>query len=216
MDNSTQSASSGSPAGAGAATATISTLDPESKARLLALVAKRGPAVRIRLRAPDDFDVTGNLVSGAALTLDVVDEDDTEGHTISLHFPKIEDAKQFEQRLIATGVIAGTLVIGGGGLAMSQALTDAGATTTTQTQVEATTGQPVGEPAHSGGISPSTGGALNWKEEALLSEIAGPGVDTTAGAQLGNSASGEGLSGKQEALLQVILGPDAAQASENE
>ena len=56
--------------------------------------------------------MSGHQLSAASFTLDVVDEDDVEGHTISLDFPRLEDAKQFEQRLIATGAIVGNLVVG--------------------------------------------------------------------------------------------------------
>jgi hypothetical protein len=211
MDKSTQSASSGLVADAGAAIATISTPNPESEARLRALVAERGPALRIRLHAPTDFDVSGHQLNATPLTLDVVDEDDTEGHTISLHFPRVQDAKQFEQRLIATGAIVGTLVIGGSGLALSQALPDASTTPSTQAQVESTTsGQGADDLTYPGAISPSTGGALTGKEEALLTEMTGADAVGTSGGQVGISpSSGGALTGKEEGLLTVIIGDEA-------
>jgi hypothetical protein len=206
VDNKTaQSGSSGSAADAGAAIATISTPSPESEARLRALVAERGPALRIRLDAPADFDVTGHELDATSLILHVVDEDDTEGHTIRLHFPKIQDAKQFEQRLIATGVIAGTLVIGGSGLALSQALPESGAGPSTQTQVQSTTsGQSADDVTYPGAISPSTGGALTGKEKGVLTVIVGDTTDTSGGQVGTPSSTGDDLTGKEEGLLNAI------------
>jgi hypothetical protein len=194
VDNkSTQSGSSGSAADAGAAIATISTAHPESEAKLRALVAERGPALRIRLDAPADFDVTGHALDAASLTLHVVDEDDTEGHAISLHFPRVEEAKHFQQRMIATGAIVGTMVIVGSGLALSQALPDAGVTlpTQAQAQVESITGGRAAadvtygsEALTSGaGDSASSGAALTGKEAALMAQIGGADAVATSGGQ---------------------------------
>jgi hypothetical protein len=207
-----QSASSGSPASAGAAIATISTPNPESEARLRALLAERGPTLRIRLAAPDDFDVSGHQLSATSLTLDVIDEDDVEGHTISLHFPRLEDAKQFEQRLIATGAIVGTLVVGGSGLALSQAIPVAPATPPTQ-QVQPAP-QAADDVTYLGAISGSTGGALTGKEEALLTEMGGVPTTGTTSAFPGaiSPSTGGALTGKEEGLLTVIVG-DVAETS---
>jgi hypothetical protein len=154
-------------------------------------VAERGPAVRIRLRPAADFSVSGHQLTAPSLTLELLTEDDTEGHTISLHFPKWEDAREFERRLIATGAIVGTMVIAGGGLALSQAQPDAGATTSTGVQVE----------------SPSTGGALTGKQEALLNTITGADAAGSS-AQVGASSGEreEGLSGKEKGVLNAIDG----------
>jgi hypothetical protein len=192
VDNKTaQSGTSGSAADAGAPIATISTSNPESEARLRALVAERGPALSIRLAAPADADVMGHELDATSLTLSVVDEDDTEGHVISLHFPRIEDAKHFEQRMIVTGAIVGTMVIAGSGLALSQALPDLGATVSTQAQVqvEATSGGQAASDvtyapeAYGVGAPASTGPALTGKQAALMAEMAGAGAVKTSGSQ---------------------------------
>jgi hypothetical protein len=210
-DNATQPGSGGSPAEAGAAIATISTPSPESEAKLRALVTERGPALRIRLDAPADFDVSGHEADVTSLTLRVDDGDDTEGHAISLHFPGVEEAKQFQQRMIATGAIVGTLVIAGGGLALSQTLPDAGATTSTQAQVESTAGSqaPVDSISISG-TSPSTGGVITGKERALLSEMTGVDVAApTSSPGASPSTGGAALTGKEKALLSEMTGGDA-------
>jgi hypothetical protein len=194
VDNNTaQPGSSASAGDAGAAIATISTPSSESEARLRALVAERGPALRIRLEAPADFDVTGHALDATSLILHVVDEDDTEGHAISLHFPRVEEAKQFQQRMIMTGAIVGTMVIAGSGLALSQALPDARATlpTQAQVQVEATSGGQAAadvtygsEALSSGAGAPSsTGAVLTGKEAALMAQMAGAGAVQTSGGQ---------------------------------
>jgi hypothetical protein len=222
--NTTQSGSSGSAADAGAAIATISTSSPDSEARLRALVAERG-SLRIRLDAPADADVTGHELDATSLVLSVVDEDDTEGHVISLHFPRIEDAKHFEQRMIVTGAIVGTMVIAGSGLALSQALPDMGATLSTQAQVqvEATSGgqaaSDVSYGAESYGVvaPASPGAALTGKQAALMSEMAGAGAiktshqaaaDPTTGA--GTAASTGAVTSGGQAAADTTYGDEAS------
>lgn len=200
MDNkNTQTGSGGSAADAGAAIATISTQNPESEARLRALVAERGAALRIRLDAPADLDVSGHELDATSLTLHVVDDDnDTEGHAISLHFPNVQEAKHFEQRMIATGAIVGTLVIAGSGLALSQALPDASTTMPTQAQVESTTNVTYGA-----NVASSSGTGLTGKEQALMGQIA-------AGASL---STGSTLTGKEQALMEQLADPNAVVTS---
>jgi hypothetical protein len=199
----TQLGSSTSAADAGAAIATISTPNPESEARLRALVAERGPALRIRLDAPADFDVTGHELDATSLTLHVVDEDDTEGHVISLHFPRVEDAKQFQQRMIATGALVGTMVIAGSGLALSQALPDAHVTLQAQAQAQVepiSGGQAASDVTYGsesyGAVTPgATGAALTGKQAALMAEMAGAdAIKTSSGQAAADPTYGAGAS----------------------
>jgi hypothetical protein len=226
-DKSTQSGSSGSAADAGAAIATISTSSPESEARLRALVAERGPALRIRLDAPADYDVSGHELDATSLTLHVVDEDDTEGHVISLHFPRMDEAKHFEQRMIATGAIVGTMVIAGSGLALSQALPDARVNlpADTQAQVELISGgQAASDVTYGsesyGAVKPApTGAALTGKQAALMGEMAGAGAiktsgQTAAGAINDASASTGAVTSGGQAAADPVYGAGAgAEAS---
>ena len=72
------------------------------------------PAVMIR---PSDNDATGHvLVATPDLEVEVLIDDDTEGHTLNLHFPTAQAARDFQLKLIATGVLAGTLVVAGVGI----------------------------------------------------------------------------------------------------
>jgi hypothetical protein len=50
-----------------------------------------------------------------AINLQMDDDDDVEGHAISLRFPSLEDAEKFRRNLLAAGVLAGTLVVGSAG-----------------------------------------------------------------------------------------------------
>ena len=64
--------------------------------------------VTIRL---DESDTSGH-VAAAAVSISLSFDDDVEGHALSLHFPSPEKAEQFRKRLVATGVVAGALVVG--------------------------------------------------------------------------------------------------------
>lgn len=66
---------------------------------------------RITLKASDD-DVEGHG-SGTSVALRAfVDDDDTEGHAITVHFPTRDEADAFRRRLMLTGVLAGTIAVG--------------------------------------------------------------------------------------------------------
>jgi hypothetical protein len=96
--------------------------DPIIEERIGSLLAKRGS---LRVEIAGEGDVEGHLASNAVqVRLRVLDdEDDTEGHAISLRFPSVDEAKAFRNQLLATGLIAGALVAGGAaGLAVSQGL----------------------------------------------------------------------------------------------
>ena len=85
---------------------------------------------RIVLRDEDEQDTEGHDGSGTTLRLDLVDDDDTEGHAIAIHFPSRADADAFRRRLLVTGVLVGTVALGaagGVGLSALQSDADAGA-----------------------------------------------------------------------------------------
>ena len=110
----------------------------DTEARLRSLLERRGAGIRVRLDSPGDFDVVGHASgAGGELTLTILDDDDdTVGHAISLHFPSLEEAKRFQNRMLVTGALVGTLVIAGTGLALTQALPDIGSVVGTLAQVE--------------------------------------------------------------------------------
>ena len=68
-------------------------------------------AIRITLKPIDD-DVEGHA-QGTSVTLNAFEgDDDTEGHAISVHFPSRDEADAFRRRMLLTGVLAGTIVVG--------------------------------------------------------------------------------------------------------
>lgn len=82
---------------------------------------------RIVLKASDE-DVEGHATSDRlTLTLLAFDgEDDTEGHAIAVHFPTRESADAFRRRLLLSGALAGSLVVGSAiGLGLSSTSNEA-------------------------------------------------------------------------------------------
>lgn len=79
-------------------------------------VERRPDAARVVLRLDeDDLDAEGHI-AGTTIRLQAYeDEDDTEGHAIAAHFPTREDADAFRRRLVLTGALTGTLVLGAAG-----------------------------------------------------------------------------------------------------
>ena len=64
--------------------------------------------VTIRL---DEGDTSGHGAATAVAISHSLD-DDVEGHALSHHIPSPEKAEEFRKRLVATGVVAGALVVG--------------------------------------------------------------------------------------------------------
>ena len=83
----------------------------------------RGPTARHRRRTdlgeeprPDQprraRRHSGHALDATTVAVTLAFDDDVEGHALSLHFPTAEKADEFRKRLIATGVVAGALVVG--------------------------------------------------------------------------------------------------------
>lgn len=86
---------------------------------------RRQPGGRLLLRLDDETDVSGHLAMEDPTLVRVVvqdDELDTAGHAINLRLPSAEEANAFRRRLLLTGVLVGTIVLGGAGaiVAVSQ------------------------------------------------------------------------------------------------
>lgn len=82
---------------------------------------------RLLVRLDDDLDVAGHeaLDDPTLVRVLVQDEDmDTVGHSITLRLPSAEEARAFRRRMLLTGVLVGTVVLGGAGaaLAISQSI----------------------------------------------------------------------------------------------
>lgn len=110
--------------------------DQEDAIRLRALLESRGDnATPVQLVAAPGADVEGHAaLRSVELTLRL-DENDVEGHAISVQFPTAADANRFRRNLIVGGVLAGSIVLGtAGAIAItSQAASPADSTHTQQT-----------------------------------------------------------------------------------
>jgi hypothetical protein len=105
-------------------------------------------------------DVEGHAMSSTVTLRAYEDEDDTEGHAISVHFPSRTEAEAFRRRLMITGVLAGTIAVGaaaGIGLSNMQSQGPADAATVTSgaagmdwTQVERPDAASIGAGAAAG------------------------------------------------------------------
>lgn len=69
--------------------------------------AKHRVAIRL-----DEQDTSGHIQDALSIPISLSFEDEVEGYALSLRFPDADKADQFRMRLIATGVVAGGLVVG--------------------------------------------------------------------------------------------------------
>jgi hypothetical protein len=60
----------------------------------------------------DEGDTAGHSIDASSVSITLHFDDDVEGHALSLHFPDARKADEFRRRLLATGVVAGALVVG--------------------------------------------------------------------------------------------------------
>jgi hypothetical protein len=81
---------------------------------LEALRKRRGEpgSTRVEVAPADEADTQGHGPQLATSVIVRPEGDDTQGHAISLHFPTAEEADAFRRRLLATGLIVGTVTIG--------------------------------------------------------------------------------------------------------
>ncbi len=96
--------------------AKVEVLDPQDAGRLRQIAEATAAGRSVRIRATAEADTSGHAASADALIVELDLGDDTEAHAYALHFPRSIDARKVEQRLIATGVLAGVLAIGAVGI----------------------------------------------------------------------------------------------------
>jgi len=90
----------------------------------------------------DDADTSGHAMA-TAVAVTLTFDDDVEGHALSLHFPTADKADEFRKRLLATGVVAGALVVG---VTAAQLAATAPSTSTTPVAAPAPITQSVARP----------------------------------------------------------------------
>jgi hypothetical protein len=85
---------------------------------------------KVVISIDDSSDTSGHALDATAVAVSLRFDDDVEGHALSLHFPTAEKAEEFRKRLIATGVVAGALVVGVTAAQLSSAIPASSSTTT--------------------------------------------------------------------------------------
>jgi hypothetical protein len=124
-------------------------LDDGSLAEARVWDAKSAEAMRkavespkpLRVKAAPPADTAGHELANDTLAVTITLEGDVEGHTMTLRLPSAEEAREFQKRLLITGVLAASLVVGAAGanLAMqqgTQAVPQAGPAVTYPTWVD--------------------------------------------------------------------------------
>jgi hypothetical protein len=124
-------------------------LDDGSLAEARVWDAKSAEAMRkavespkpLRVKAAPPADTAGHELANDTLAVTITLEGDVEGHTMILRLPSAQEAREFQKRLLITGVLAASLVVGAAGanLAMQQqagAVAQAGPAVTYPTWVD--------------------------------------------------------------------------------
>ena len=71
---------------------------------------------QVEIREATDQDVSGHTASATSVSVTVRfpggDDDDVEGHALSLRFPDMQAAREFEKRMLATGALVAVFAVG--------------------------------------------------------------------------------------------------------
>jgi hypothetical protein len=163
----------------------------ESEAQVRSLLSK-ADTMRVRVRLADEQDVEGHLYGGGDTSLVLAlalsgDDDDVEGHAISIHFPDAEQARRFRNELLAAGVLTATLAMGvGTGVALAPHQTGTAAAPASQATVFMDTQTQAREGAitQSGSLAIPVGSASDIAQKAQAAEsVTGPALKSQVGSQ---------------------------------
>lgn len=208
---------------------------PEDDDAWLQQALRREPgSARIRIRAIEDEDDTeGHRARlGPYVRVLAESDDDTAGHAISIHFPSLEEADAFRRRLLATGLIVGSVALGAtvGGALAGQASTgpaEAGAATTSVSgEYAADRGIGVAPAAAAGatsvggeyasdrgvGVAPAAAAGATSVSGEYASDR-GVGIAPDAAAAGASSVSGEYASDRGVGVAPDAAAPDDGDAS---
>jgi hypothetical protein len=132
-------------------------------------------AISVRITPLEQPDVEGHAFGDALRSVWVqvhLDDDDVEGHAISMHFPTTSDADRFRKRLLAAGLLTGAIVLGSAGaVALANQPASSGATIPAQTQADQA---PVGH---------------GFVEGADISGMAGTAADSAVRTAIGGASA---------------------------
>jgi hypothetical protein len=122
-------------------------VEPDDAAWLQEKLRREPGSTRVELRY-DDNDVEGHGGSNPRFKVVLEGDDDTEGHAMTLNFPTREEADAFRKRLMLTGVLAGTIVLGAaGGIGLANMSNDAATLGAASTAVSGSDWSQVERPA---------------------------------------------------------------------
>ena len=95
-------------------------VDSYEAEELLALLGGSEGQFELGLAPEDEDDVEGHLFGAGAIVRLIVrkpgSEDDVEGHALTLHFISAEEASKFKTKVLAGGLLVGTLIAPAAGL----------------------------------------------------------------------------------------------------
>jgi hypothetical protein len=166
---------------------------PETETKVRSLLNK-SETIRVRLIPAGEEDVEGHLLptgdTTAVLVRLALDDDDVEGHAMSIHFPDIDGARRFRTELLAAGVLTATVAMSAGaGIALAPSGQAAGGVSATHAAVTDTfAGAREGTIAISIGGS-STDTSANLREGGAAAVGAASSTDTSANLREGGAAA---------------------------
>jgi hypothetical protein len=99
--------------------AEATTWDAESARTFQKLIEDPAYGRDLRIRATEPSDTSGHAMAADTITVSVRQEDDLEGHTMTLRFPSVDEAKRFQKRLIISGALAASIVVGAAGVQLA-------------------------------------------------------------------------------------------------
>lgn len=74
----------------------------------------------------DEGDTSGHALAATSVSISLHFDDDVEGHALSLDLPTAQKADEFRERLLATGIVSGALVVGVTAAQLSRTASTAG------------------------------------------------------------------------------------------
>jgi hypothetical protein len=96
--------------------------ESEETARMLRDRLASGGPIRVRVALRDADDTEAHALTAETVPITILLEDDVEGHALSVRFPSAGAARDFEKRLVATGLLVGVVAASAVGIGVTQGL----------------------------------------------------------------------------------------------
>jgi hypothetical protein len=91
--------------------------DPRDQELIRAALERRGGKSSMKLSVGAEPETEGHSFSPSTSVVIQLDDDDTEGHALSIHFPTRQEADDLRRRLLLAGALTGTIALSGIGVA---------------------------------------------------------------------------------------------------